>query len=89
MLMPQISCYWEPSGKNAMVVYVATVVVWYSYRTPIAFCIKGQTVVRENDWGPTTGRHLNEIDGGSKEAKAARVSATKFQELWNERVAKV
>lgn len=83
MLMPQISCYYDPSGKNAIRVDVDHVVVWFSYRTPIAFCVKGETVVRRNEWGPTTGRHLNAIDAD----KSTRVSTEDFQRLWNERTA--
>jgi len=33
-------------------------------------------VVRKNDWGATTGKHLNWIDGG---AKADRLGADAFQ----------
>lgn len=41
--------------------------VWFSYRTPVGFMFPGEgRVVRENDWGPTTGKHLNEIDRGRK-----------------------
>lgn len=53
--------------------------VWFSYRTPIAFVWMGERCVRENEWGPTTGKHLNAIDGGSKEAKAARLSSGVFE----------
>jgi len=49
--------------------------IWFSYRTPIAFAYNGETVVRENDWSTTTGRHLNEIDGGDK---SSRVSGDEF-----------
>ena len=27
------------------------------------------TFVRENDWGPTTGKHLNWLDGGDKKGR--------------------
>lgn len=38
------------------------VTLWYSYRTVIAFRADDLgMVVRENDWGPTTGKHLNAI----------------------------
>ena len=33
--------------------------IWFSYRTPIAFSHEGTITARENDWGPTTGKHLN------------------------------
>ena len=35
--------------------------VWYSYATPIAFRKNGRIVMRRNDWGPTTGKHMNVI----------------------------
>ena len=40
--------------------------VWFSYKTPVAFSVDGVTRVRRNEWGPTTGKHLNAIDGGDK-----------------------
>jgi hypothetical protein len=46
--------------------------IYFSYRTPIAFYGANGLVIRENDWGPTTGKHLNyvsttakRVDGGS------------------------
>ena len=56
------------------------VTVWFSYLTPVAFRVGSNTVVvHQNDWGPTTGKHLNSIDGGHK---SARVSADEFKRLW-------
>lgn len=53
--------------------------IWFSYKTPVAFA-KGDwdifRLVRHNDWGATTGKHLNWIDGGDK---AARVSSVDFE----------
>ena len=50
---------------------------YYSYRTLVAVRVPGRgLVVRENDWGPTTGKHLNWIDYGNKEA---RVSKEEFE----------
>lgn len=51
----------------------------FSYKTPIAFACGGVVVVRQNDWSTTTGKHLNAIDGGSTEAKKARLSSAEFQ----------
>jgi hypothetical protein len=46
--------------------------IYFSYKTPVAFVRRGGSpVVRENDWGPTTGKHLNAIDGGHKSARFA------------------
>ena len=53
---------------------------WFSYSTLVAFCKPGhQSVVHKNDWGPTTGKHLNWIDGGARDK---RVSAKDFRSLF-------
>jgi hypothetical protein len=63
-------------------VTIEDVTVWFSYRTPVAFMAPGWgRVVRENEWGPTTGRHLNYIDDGYK---ALRVDGQSFQTLIRE-----
>jgi hypothetical protein len=52
--------------------------VWYSYKTPVAFSTgNGRILVRENEWGPTTGKHLNAIDRG----EGGRVPGAEFEEL--------
>ena len=50
--------------------------IYFSYHIPVAFCKNGNRVVRENLWGPTTGKHLNWIDGGNKKA---RVTGADFE----------
>lgn len=52
---------------------------YFSYKTLVAFRAEGRLVVRSNSWGPTTGKHLNWIDGGDREAKAARLSKDDFE----------
>ena len=50
--------------------------IWFSYTTPVAFRVLGERrVVRVNDWSNTTGKHLNEIDGGDKKS---RISGPEF-----------
>ena len=44
-------CFVTPMGK-----------FWFSYETLIAFNINGEFHIRKNDWGTTTGKHLNWID---------------------------
>ena len=39
---------------------------WFSYNTLVAFRIKGEFHIRQNVWGPTTGKHLNWIDRRTK-----------------------
>lgn len=70
-------------ASNFTRVHVGPVVVWFSYRTPVAFLIGGERVVRQNEWSTTTGKHLNQIDGGDK---ASRVDGATFRRLWNEKV---
>lgn len=65
-------------------VQIGDVTIWFSYATPVAFSTPQiGLVVRENVWGPTTGRHLNAIDGGEK-AVHARKDADSFRVLWAE-----
>ena len=52
---------------------------WFSYKTLIAFQSNGERIVRRNDWSQTTGKHLNAIDGGDKDAKAVRLSEEDFK----------
>lgn len=55
---------------------------YFSYETLVAFETKyDELFVRENVWGPTTGKHLNWIDGGNKKA---RLSKEDFEKKYNE-----
>lgn len=50
--------------------------IWFSYRTPIGFMFPGEgRVVRVNEWGPTTGKHMNKIDDGDK---TSRINGEEF-----------
>ena len=55
---------------------------YFSYRTLVAFTGPRGLTVRENDWGPTTGKHLNWIDGGDKDAKKRRLSGEDFERAY-------
>ena len=86
--LPTISSYGIYSSSNygahCLRVDLPNVTVWFSYKTMVAFRVRGhERVVRENSWGPTTGKHLNAIDGGDKKA---RVSGEEFERLWNEQM---
>jgi hypothetical protein len=59
-------------------VEAGTLKLWFSYDTIVAFQSGGTRVVCENVWSTTTGKHLNWIDGGDKEAKAERENVTDF-----------
>ena len=77
MNLPDFHCYCpNTTDVNALVFTVGRMTVWYSYKTVVAFRVEyGRTVVRENEWGPTTGKHLNAIDDG---AKGDRISGAEF-----------
>jgi hypothetical protein len=53
--------------------------LYFSYETLIAFEVDGTLTIRKNDWGPTTGRHLNEINPD----KSIRVDRDTFRERWS------
>lgn len=54
---------------------------YFSYKTLVAFrsSFGGGLTVHENAWGPTTGKHLNAIDGGGSSAKRSRLSSEEFE----------
>ncbi len=60
-----------------MRVTIGSLTLYFSYRTVIAFEDNCNLKVIENLWGPTTGKHLNAIDGGNK---SARLSSSEFNE---------
>lgn len=62
-------------------VTVGDVDLWFSYRTLIGFQTPQTSgrIVRENDWGQTTGKHLNYLCD-----KSERVSGERFRELMTE-----
>ena len=65
---------------NEMTLHLPGLVVWFSHETPVAFrSAETGRLVRENDWGVTTGKHLNRIDGGDKHAKARRIPGATFE----------
>jgi len=79
--LPSISNYGpyksDNYGVNSLRVDIGNLTLWYSYKTIIAFRGPGYPrLVRENSWGPTTGKHLNAIDGGEK---SSRLSGADFE----------
>ena len=64
-------------GAHCLCFIMGGIDVYFSYKTPVAFRHKGKLIVRENDWGPTTGKHLNWIDGGDK---ASRIDGEQFEQ---------
>jgi hypothetical protein len=79
-MLPSITTYGHTNATNAMRVDIGEDTIWFSYRTPIAFQVGWNgVVVRQNDWGSTTGRHLNAIDGGDPDAKRRRLPGPEFE----------
>jgi hypothetical protein len=65
-------------GAHCLAFTLGRLTVYFSYKTPVAFeSPRTGLIVRDNDWGPTTGKHLNWIDGGNK---AKRISGTTFED---------
>ena len=72
--LPTIKSYGNYSsgnyGVNTLMINIKGLTLFYSYKTIVAFEAPNTgLVVRENSWGPTTGKHLNWIDWGNKEAR--------------------
>lgn len=88
MDLPKIKNYGKYSsdnyGSHSLMVTVGNATVFFSYQTPVAFQIGGNPmVVSENCWGPTTGKHLNWIDGGRKNERKKR---EEFERLYREQI---
>ena len=85
MKLPNFRTYVNYSSDNygihALVFYVDGRAFYFSYETLIAFTDpNGKLVIRENDWGTTTGKHLNAIDSD----KNKRVTGTRFEQLYEQ-----
>lgn len=74
----KIGTYGEYSrnyGCHCQYLVIGTLVLYFSYETVVAFREDdGELVISENIWGPTTGKHLNQID----DDKEKRISRSKF-----------
>lgn len=65
------------TGSNYSRVGFQNLMIWTSYNTVIGFWTpKTGRVVRQNSWGPTTGKRLNAIDDGDK---ASRIGGKEFE----------
>jgi hypothetical protein len=83
--MKQLASFGSYSGPNSLRFWDASGnQFWFSYKTLVAFRVPSGTaggrVCRQNDWGPTTGRHLNSIEPD----KSKRVDAATFERLYAE-----
>jgi hypothetical protein len=70
----QVSISHPTDRPNFSVVTIGSLSLWFSYTTVIAFMTPEISVVCDNVWGPTTGKHLNYIDSN----KANRVPRQEF-----------
>ena len=80
-MKPTFKCYANYSnnyGIHALVFSQNGNDFYFSYDTLIAFTCPTGLVIRENEWGPTTGKHLNAID----EDKKKRVTGDEFWQLY-------
>ena len=77
MDMPDIGTYGPNRSKNqgARKVTVGSLTIYQSYATAIAFIGRAGLVIRDNDWGVTTGKHLNWIDRD----KGKRIPGAQFE----------
>jgi len=47
--------------NNLHLVILPSYDIWFSYETPIAVRVRGETYISNNEWSSTTGKHLNYI----------------------------
>lgn len=62
-------------------VTIGDTTLYFSYETLVGVRRAGKLHVVTNMWGTTTGKHLNILDGGSKEAKNSRLTSADFDML--------
>ena len=89
--LPSISSYTPHCASNnrahALRIDLGPLTVWFSFKTPVAFRAPGTpTIVRQNDWGATTGKHLKRINGETSKTDTIQVSGEQFEQLWAKHV---
>ena len=81
---------YSPQGTNPNThsVTLGNLTIYFSYNTPVACQITGESaVVSVNIWSSTTGRHLQWIDGGDKESRIDNATFTRqLEEILSGRV---
>jgi hypothetical protein len=72
-------------GAHSMAVEIGNLSLYFSYDTVVAFSTLGTgLVVSQNDWGSTTGKHLNRI-GDNKSLRIPRAEfVTKLDAMLKE-----
>ncbi len=92
VLIPQIGSYGRYQGHNyglnTLEITFGPLTIYFSYKTCVAFQLSGyRKVVRRNEWGRTTGKHLTWIDGRkTRRERRDRVDEETFEKLWKEQV---
>jgi len=71
----------ETNNKNQTAVCFGCTTIYYSYSTPIAVYHAGEFFIRVNDWGSTTGRHLNAIDSDHSKRISGIEFAKKLEQI--------
>lgn len=75
-----ISIVHPTERPNFASVELGALTIWFSYNTPIAFHTPAtRTVVRENDWGPTTGKHLGMVERDYGLDRGQRIEGDAFE----------
>lgn len=75
------------NDKNYTEVLMGRMLLYFSYNTIVAFKTpKTGLRVCENIWTTTTGKHLNQIDGGDKKN---RLNSEKFNEELDQLLARI
>ena len=70
-----LECEHPTNRSNYTWITMGEITYVFSYRTCVAFHTYSGWTYRENDWGPTTGKHL--VMAGSND-KSARLPADAF-----------
>lgn len=67
-------------GAHCIEITVGNLSLYFSYDTVVAFSDGSGLVISQNDWGSTTGKHLNAIS----EDKSRRIPHAEFEAKLNE-----
>lgn len=89
--LPQIRSYGNYPSDNydahSLRIEFDNLTLWLSCDTIVAFRGGGYPrMVRQNDWGMATGKHLNAIDGGDKKG---RIPGEKFETMLQDALKKL
>lgn len=75
---------WQYSTPTSAAISIGRLTLYFSYSTVIAFNSGGKTVISENYWSTTTGKHLNVINPDHK----IRIKSDEFNKLLNKAMKK-